>query len=314
EHEVEEEKKVVLQEIVRANANFETKSYLYFDKIVYANKGAEHGALGTSKTVQKITCEDVKNFIKKYFVSNNCTISIYSPLKLEEIKYIIEKNFIDNISFNNDFISKEPNLKMGEKSAFKLKQANIDKNYLYFAFRSNYGFNNDFNLACLHILTGIMSNLKYGIMNEIRLKKSLTYYADFTFEVNKDNSPIIFSTECSKENVKECLNVLANYIKQLIESGITQEQLDKQIREEIYYFETMEKTISKEINKIYNAGRYKIVEDDEILELMKKVTINDLNKMIKDVFVNPTFACLVYGDAEAKDVFTLEELKEMFNF
>ena len=65
---VEEEKKVVLQEIVQDSDDYNRNairhfSYLLFDKIFY-----DKGVLGNKKSVSMITSDMVKNYVKKYLV------------------------------------------------------------------------------------------------------------------------------------------------------------------------------------------------------------------------------------------------------
>ena len=98
---VEDEKEIVIQEI----ACEVDKHFVHASRLIrytlYNLEYFKHGILGSKESVNKITSKDVKNYVKKYFVKNNCVISICTPLSFNKTKQIVKKYFNDIMPSNN---------------------------------------------------------------------------------------------------------------------------------------------------------------------------------------------------------------------
>ena len=99
---IEEEKKIVIQEIVRDADQHARHAGRFRAYELYGLCYFNQGILGNKESVEQIKSKDVKNYVKKYFVKNNCTISICSPLSFNKVKSIVKKYF-DNTMPSNTF-------------------------------------------------------------------------------------------------------------------------------------------------------------------------------------------------------------------
>ena len=97
---VEDEKKVVIQEIVKDNDKFAKKSSQFFSYLLLEDEYYKNGVLGSTKSVNKITSKDVKAYIKKYFVNNNCRVYICSPLSFNTVKKMVATCLGDKLKRN----------------------------------------------------------------------------------------------------------------------------------------------------------------------------------------------------------------------
>ena len=85
---LEEEKQIVFQEIKGCTDDhqflaFNFNEYALTELPVYFNT-----VLGSEKSLETITSNDLKKFAKKYFVANNCKVYICSPVGLNKVKNI----------------------------------------------------------------------------------------------------------------------------------------------------------------------------------------------------------------------------------
>jgi predicted Zn-dependent peptidase len=159
----------------------------------------------------------------------------------------------------------------------------------------------------------MLNDYSEGVLNALRLKKSLVYSATIADAYYEKSSLSTFSTECDKENINEILKTLAEYLKNIAQNGFTQEQLDKAKRLYEYGEATREVRLRKLTNKLYQLKYYnKILNTKEAKKEMKETTLEECNKLFKEVFENPTVSLLVYGNATKEEILTKAEFKKLF--
>lgn len=313
---VEEEKKVVLQEIVKDSDNYKHKASRESAYDLYGEDYLKVGVLGTKKTVSAIKSKDVKDFVKKYFVANNCYIYVVSTLPFEKVKKLVEKNLISKLQIDNNLIVTTYNgTVVTDKWKVTVKKADIDKNFLHIAFRVNDGFNNIDKLVTAFALTNIMSNVTDGVLKTLRLEKGLVYSGYFYIDCNKESSAVVFVTELAKENIKEAIKTLAEYLKNLKQNGLDSELVERDKRETLF---EMESKVLGPRYDCYDLTSYRdfgrIVTDQNISAMRLQVDKIQLDELIREVFGSTNVVCSVLGDAEKQDMFTLKEIKELFTF
>lgn len=311
---VENEKKVVLQEIVQGADDFDIISARHYGYLLYNKEYLENGVLGTKKSVSSITSKMVKDYVQKYFVANNCKIFITSPLEIEEVISLCENELLSKLNIN-------PNLeelpydavKITDKSSSNITHRNINKNFLYLGIKTNISRADLKKLSYVWALSDIMSDYSEGILKTLRLEKGLVYSGHFFFDDNKYDGELVFKTELEKDNIKPCITCLIDYIKRLRTQGIDQKLIDKHLKRNSYAIETNVDTPKIVVSDLETFKRYdRIFTIFDVNKYQNEMTKRDLDELIKEIFTNPNIVCLVYGDATKQDIFTIKEIKDMF--
>ena len=314
EENVEKEIPVVQQEIARAKDKFKTMSAWAVDYLTFGNPEFKNTTLGSQKSVASIKSEDVKQYVKKYFVSNNLEVFVSSPYSLNKVKKLVVKNLESKLPYNNSF-EKLPYFYYNVKNNnfFKIQNEDIEKSYIYINFELNrnrwdFDFKRKFGLVL-----DMLNDYSEGILNALRLKKSLVYSANIQDAYYEKNGLVGFNTECDKENVNEIFITLANYLKDIVKNGFTQEQLDKAKRLYEYGEATKEERLKKLTGKLYQFKFYnKILKEKEAKRVIKATTLEECNTLFREVFENPTVSMLVYGNTTKNDIMTKAEFNKLF--
>lgn len=307
---VEEEKKVVIQEIVRGYNDGEQKAYDLFKYEIYGDEYYKNGVLGSEKSVKQITSKDVRNYVKKYFVNNNCYIYICSPLSFSKVKKIISDHFESKMRTNG--LSPLPHNKDTNKIKHKLaiyNNSKINKVFLKFAFKVDCDIKNIDARNSYVLLSNLIGDMGDGLFKKLRLDNSLVYAVNSDWITTKNTICIIIETVTSKENINPCIDVITDYLRELKQNGITQEMLDKIKVNENYYWQTQINTPSHAINKLSTYRIYnRYVSDKELHNSYQNMSLKRLNQAVDNIYYNSAMVAFANGNITKKDMYTLKEI------
>ncbi len=313
---IEAEKKVVLQEIVEDSDNYKHIASRESAFALYNEDYLKVGVLGTQKTVERIKSKDVKDFVKKYFVANNCYIYVVSTLPFEKVKKLVAHNLVEKLRIDNNLVLPKYNgTAVTDKWKVATKKADIGKNFLHIAFRVKDGFNNVKKMITAFALSNIMSNVADGVLKTLRLEKGLVYSGNFYIDCNAESSAVVFVTELAKENIKEAISTVADYLKDLKINGLPSAIVERDKRETLFDKESRvlaPRNVCYDLTSFRDFGR--VITDDDICDARLKLDKAQLDELVREVFGSTNVVCAIYGDAEKQDMFSLKEIKELFTF
>ena len=315
---VEKERKIINQEIAEYSDKYEDMAYtfnLYNLHQIEAFKGPIT-TLGSVKSIAKITNKDIKKFVKTYFVSNNLEVYITTPLSLNKVKDILNKNLVSKLPQNPNLPKLEVNFyDVEDNNFYKTKKVDIEKTYI----RLNLTFKQDFNdydfeqklLTVLHMI----NDESMGIDGYLRIKKSLVYFSYFNYWMLNKNSVVSFYCNCQKQNINEIIKAVANFFKTKLKQGFSEEELKKAKR--LYKHAQMCKTPSAraQLGKLYDFRWYNKIRDSKKLRKIRlNCTLEDCNKTCAKVLTTSKVSLSLFGDFDKETLMTKKELNNLFDF
>ncbi|MBQ3502814.1 MAG: insulinase family protein, partial [Clostridia bacterium] len=194
---IEEEKKIVIQEIVRDADNYPSRAYEFESYGLYGLEHYKNGELGNEESVSRITNKDLKRYVKKYFVKNNCSIFICSALSFNKVKNLVKKYFDDVMPSNDMKPLPYRENKFVKGNNIQQKKNDIGKNFVSVFLKVNEAKVDVKQRVCLGMLSDIISEFSTGITKELRLDNSLVYSVNSGYIINKSNTSFVISTEIS---------------------------------------------------------------------------------------------------------------------
>lgn len=251
------------------------------NKLVFKGTPLENPQLGSIDSINKITLDDVKQFIQKTLVLDNIIILIGGDMDIEQTKEKL-KNILEFLPRGTKYESKKyfPINTIEEVVAIKpTKQA-----YIYFA--SPFNFDNYENsLHKAQVMSFIMGSSGFGsrIMEEIRVKRGLAYSAYFYNSINNVTSNTIGYLQTKLESKDEAIKAVKETIATFIKDSVTKEELDDAKAYILGSKVLSNETISQRLGKKYmNFHRGLSLEYDKILtEKIKNLSLEELNSYIK---------------------------------
>lgn len=311
---VEDEQKVVEQEILQyADNPIRTAEKLFYYDI-YKLEYLKNGVLGSVDTVNQIKSKDVKRYVKKYFVKNNCIISIVSPLSFNRVKSVIKKCFESLIPSNN--LAKLPYMEniLVEDEKVSICNADISKNYLSMVFKFKQKGPDFKYRVIMGTICNIIDDISDGLTKELRIDNSLIYGMGSDYMINKNNSYLELRTEISSENIKPCIDIIMEYISNLKNKGFTKEQLVREKEKDEYYWQTK---VNKPKNICAQLNRYrfydKFVTNKQIHKEIQKLTLEEVNTKLNELLSEAIIHVFIYGNANKNQMYTIKQIKKKFD-
>lgn len=217
EEELEKEKDVILAEIRTSKDDIEDFSFNKIHEAAFDKSPLKYDTLGKQNTVKKFTRNQVLAIYNKYYIPNNCTISIVSPFEHNEIVNLVNKYF-KNWSKKE---IKEENIVIEENIAGKniTYKSDIEQCTIIYAY-TFHGLSKKEELA-LKIL-----NHKFGesansiLFRELREEKGLAYDVYSHLDMTKFVKTLYIYTAVEPQNVDAAILTIDGCISKIINEQI----------------------------------------------------------------------------------------------
>lgn len=289
EKELEKEREVILSEIRTSKDDIEECSFIKVNQIGFKDSPLKYGVIGSEESVKGFTRNQLINFYDRYYVPNNCYLSIVSPYGHEVVQEVVNKYF-DSWKFKE---FKRKNVIIEDNIPLKktTKRTNIEQSTVIYLF-TFHGLSSHEELA-LKIF-----NHKFGVsansilFRELREKRGLAYDVYSDVDMTKDVKTLYIYTAVSSENIKktqevinDCINNILNRIIVFDESTIN---LMKKVLKTAVAFTLEDST------DIGNYVLHQILDDENIMQFLtdmkelENIKKEDLYNCAKKVLQNPT--------------------------
>jgi len=297
DEEIEKEKEVILSEIRCGRDDLEQYSFKRINEIAFKNSPLKYETVGESRTVKKFTRQELLDFHQKYYVPNNCIISVVSPYEHEFIRELAVEHFGSWGSKELDLgkVRFEKNIPVKETSYKK----NIEQSTILYLFTFQ-GITKQEEMALK------VFNHKFGessnsiLFRELREDRGLAYDVYTHLDLTQNVKTLYLYTAVGEENVQEALDT--------IESCIS-----KVRNEEIVFDENTVKLMKKVLNTavaftledstdIGNYVLHQLIEDESVLEFVEDmerlegIRKEDIYSIAAKVLDSPTIHILKNED------------------
>ena len=315
EKELEKEKQVIRQEIIRKNDNMYAIAYDGIIDNAYVYPEITSRTLGSEEKMLKITQQDLINYRNKNLVRENFFASVCSNLPCFVIKRYINKFFINRISSGNKVDFSSNDLTINGKSKLVVEECARNKTLIYFAIPC-YGFEDLQKSYLLNCIKIYLNTFKGPIFNKFREQNQLSYFVDIKRYIYKHDGLLCFQIETSADKVNDCLKAVVDLIKETRMNGVTENEAKRLVerREEAddrFVGHPMDYCGDMMFEYLDNR---KFIKSRVYKKLRKHINANELNKVINDVFnvdTNKIFITVV-GNVDKKKVLSLNKIKKMF--
>ena len=295
QEEFDNEKNVVKQEILRFRENIHSKTSDVTGTMLYGMPYEGIRAFGTTDCVDKITREDVLEYIKKFIVQKNMQITVCGDVSYWKTKHYIKKYVLKAFDVGeehkytmvNDYKYKlnKPSMKQAPSPDDKRSNVYIMHRYVLPSYDKKYG-------RMTRIINNIFRNCAFDYFRD---QKGLSYDPRGGFSVkNLDKKTVEYldydlAMSCDESNVKKVLEELPGYYQYIKEYLVNKENL----AEAKYNLENKRKTSNppnimnrgvETCDEYFTYGKFpKRGEGRKIKKIVDKLKPKDFNLVFKEV-------------------------------
>ncbi|MBI4744425.1 MAG: insulinase family protein [Actinobacteria bacterium] len=303
-NDISSEREVVLEEINLYEDTPDDRIHDLFASELWSNHPLGKAVLGHMDTVSNFTREEVVNFFKQHYVSNNIVVAAAGHIDHNELVSLINKYFVLNgkIAFTRKLFVPEV------ESHIAVYNKNTEQAHICYGTQGLYAKHEDrFALAILdNILGGGMSS---RLFQEIREKKGLVYsiYSYSSLYSETGLFSIYAGTRPSK--TEQVVRLIQEEIAKLVEDGVMLEELD---RSKNHLKGELVLSLESTSHRMSRLGKFELCEGeflslDELVERIDKVTLDDVKRIIRNIFDPNKMVLTVIGPFKTKDLSHLLE-------
>jgi len=268
-----------------------------FNKVVYG-ENTPFSAVLEYEHIDNITMQDIKNEYKRFFAPDNVLMGVSGPVKLNEVKKLVEKHFGN---WNNKAnIPAYPSVtapKHDYKVAFAGKES-LNQNYITIG---HIGFKQDEKSeATIKVFNSIFSQgMDSRLFNKVRTELGLTYGISGGIISKKwHKGKVYFSTFTKSESTIPVIKAIFGEINKIRKGKVTKKELANAknyfMNSYVFKFSTPEKVLYTKLSEEFYGEDENAQE--KLMENIKKVTADDIYKLVQKYLHPEQMTVVVVGN------------------
>ncbi len=274
-------KVMMLGEIKQKESDFDYIAAINLKKILFKNTPNENPKLGTLNSLEKISLDDVKKFLKEHLILDNLIVVIGGDLSLKEAKEF-SKRAIKSLKRGKN----KELIKFSANKVPTVKKIIKDTKQAYIYFGSNY----DLNVSSLEAYKAKVASFILGasgfgsrLMEEIRVKRGLAYSVYASINLNNSHSVFKGYLQTKLQSQDEAIKIVKEIIKEFVKNGATKEELDQAkkfiLGSEPLRNETLNQRLTRAFMEYYKGFELGFTKKE--LQKIKALKLEELNEFIK---------------------------------
>ncbi len=271
-----------------------TKPQTIVTKNLWKTMYPEHpyGRSISSESLNSITVDKLESFHQTFWVPSRITLSIVGDIDFEDAKKLaidITSPLSDKLFENESPISIEvpellPAVSIGGKTVLKIPHPAAQSHiWMGLPILARHETDKIFPMfVANHILGG--SGFGSRLTEEIREKRGLSYSVFSAFRLLKQKGPFFVGLQTGKKNSDEAINVMMRTVKEFIDNGPTDQELETAKKGLVGGFALRLDSNSKILENLAQIVFYNLPLDylDNWTLRIRAVTLEDVKNVLKE--------------------------------
>lgn len=304
--EIEREKGTIIQEIAMYEDTPMAKIQDVFEGLTFEGNSLGWDVAGDAESVKAITKKDFLHYRKKYYFPENMLVSVAGGIKEVDALKLVNKYFKNFKASNKNYTSGELFVDNQASPRFKLKTKENEQAHILIGYMSEgRGYEGRFAQSLLTTILG--GGMSSRLFIEVRERRGLAYAvkpsSDRFTEIGYVGTYAGVDVKKANEAIKVILNeyyTIANKLK-----PIKKDELKKAK-------EYLKGHIALSLEDTQSVGDFfaeqalflkEILTPDEIYKKLDEVTIEDVQKEAKKLFVKEKLNVAIIGPYKDKEKF-----------
>ena len=281
--EIDLEKGTILQELnMYLDAPMRYVSDLWTN-LLYGDQPAGWHIIGTENVIKNIKRNDFIKYLNNHYSSKNTVIAVAGNINQKAVINKIEKYFksINILKTKNKLLVKESQNKPESLIYYK----DTDQTHLILGVRAYNTFHPDkYALGLLGVILG--GNMSSRMWISVRERQGLAYYVRTGAETDTDTGFLTTSAGVDNKKVERAISTILSEYKKISQKKVSDSEL-KKAKDYIKGTSLISMEASDEQASFYASQELltdKILTLDEKFSKIDKVTVDDIQRVAKDIF------------------------------
>ncbi len=274
-------KTITIGGLKRRENDFDYVASNELKRLQYGGSALEFPANGTLESIESISLDMIKAFLKEHLVQKRVIAVIGGDISYKKAKNALEKiiSILDTGKEGEEIV-----VQTSKKVKESILKRKTEQAYIYFG--SPYDMNvNDEEYYKARVATYILGSGGFGsrLMEEIRVKRGLAYSAYARVSVSRSHSVFSGYLQTKLESQKEARQTVKEVIAEFVKNGVNEAELQQAkkflLGSEPLRVETLSQRLSRTYLEYYKG--FELGHSQKELELISKLKLEDINSFIK---------------------------------
>lgn len=306
---IEREKGVIIEEINMYKDLPQRYVGELFEALLYGDQPAGWDTAGEKETVSALKRDDFVKYFNSHYIASNTVIAVAGNIEPE---YVYKKtgDYFANIR-GGDKVEKLSVIESQTEPKVLLYEKKTDQTHFIIGLRS-FSMMDERRYAMSLLAKILGGGMSSRLFDEVREKRGLAYYVRAGHGTYTDSGYFEVSAGVNNEKLHEAISVVMTELKKIRDEGVTEKEL-QQAKDSVegsmaIGLEDSEAVAGAYVDPIlfYN----KTLTPDEELVKIKAVTLDQVQSVAKDVFLNKNLNLALIGphedEAKIKSLLNIE--------
>ncbi len=281
--EIKKEKGVVIEEINMYKDLPHNRVWEIFEELMYGDQPAGWPIIGNKKNVENISRADLLEYHRKHYVAEATLVVVAGNIDHKKVEKEVERAFADVKSSKKTGKKKTKDSQKSPQVQVEFKKT--DQTHLVIGFRAfdTYSENN----WALSVLSAVLGKgMSSRLFIKMREELGICYYIRSSVSASTDHGYFAVSAGVGHNRTQEAIEAIMVELRKIKKEGITEAEL-KKAKDFIIGNFSLDLESSDDFADFYGfqeVHHEKILNPDEFMAKIKKVTLNEVNSIAKEIF------------------------------
>lgn len=296
---IEKERSIIIEEIKTYEDDPEELIMDYGEKLIFADNPLEKPIVGVADTVNKISCDDLSAFQKKYYRPDNTVVSFAGNIEHGKVAKLVEKYLG---SYNVDKTELNRTVPEYKNPQFSDTEQDFSQSHILVC-RKIPGLNDPdrFPLAALNVILG--DGMSSRLYQELREKRGLAYSIYSSLQQLTDCGGFYVYTGLEGSQLEKTQTLIFNEFGKFLDKNVTPSEL-KRAKEQlkantIMALESLSTRMQNLAKGEFAFNRYESIEDT--INSIDELTQEDIKKVSEKYLQKKDWSTVIFRENEDED-------------
>lgn len=299
---IEKEKGVILEEMKMYEDNPTLYIEELFENLIFESHELGRHIIGTRETILQMDQKQITQYLSDLYHPRNMVLAVAGKFSHQTIKNFINKYF--NFKFGGEKMGLKNFIEKQSKPKIFLLNKDTEQVHVAIGFLGyNYGHKNLMALCILAVILG--GNMSSRLFINIREKLGLCYFIKADLNIYQDAGNLMICSGLDKSRINTAIPLIIKELEKIKNDGITEEEL-KLAKDFLEGHLVIQMEDSENIANYFGRQEIltgKIVEPKEKIKKIKRVSLEEVNMVAKDIIQKEKINLAIIGPFKSKKVF-----------